>query len=82
MNVIAILKTHEAGYERDKEAVKDFEIGQQFAVAEISMGSYSTSIKLKEVPGKSFNSVFFQFMNEMGDEIDIYTMSEFNPYMR
>lgn len=82
MNVFAVLKTHEGGYDMDKKKVKDLEIGQQFSVSEINMGSFSTSIKLKEIPGESFNSVFFQFMNEMGDEIDIYSMAEFNPYMR
>lgn len=49
-----------------------------YKVSSVSMGQSSTSIYLELFPGKSFNSVLFQFFKEH----DIYTDPEYNPYLK
>lgn len=70
------------GYDRDQERAKELlKINEVYEVDNISMGQSSTSIYLKEVPGP-FNSVHFDFYDKDDMQIDIYSMPEFNPYLR
>lgn len=51
-----------------------------YKVIKIDMGQSSTRIQFDSLDG-SFNSVFFTFFDEYDNEIDIYSMKEFNPYL-
>lgn len=70
-----------AGYDSEKERAKLLKPGVFYEVERISMGQSSTSVKLKDfrIP---FNSVQLGFYNKDKEEIDIYIMPEYNPYMR
>lgn len=70
-----------AGYAIDIEQAKKLKLNTFYEVSHVSMGQSSTSVTLKDVRG-SFNSVHFKFYDMSKKAIDIYTMPEFNPYMR
>lgn len=78
--VIAKVKTFEAGYDSQKEKMKElFELNQELEVDDIDMGQSSTSIYLKGYD-RSFNSVFFDFYED-GKELNIFNDERFNPYL-
>lgn len=58
-----ICKTHSAGYTNDVEK-KHLEIGKQYTVERTIVHQSSTEVFLKEFPGISFNSVFFEDFKE------------------
>lgn len=81
MEVIAIVKTLSAGYEMERNRVKElgFNIGDRHVVSYIDMGQSSTTVGLDGFD-RGFNSVFFTF-EEDGEEINIYDDPRFNPYL-
>lgn len=79
LNLIAKVKTLNAGWEQEKKEMeeKGFNIGDVFEVTEIDMGGFSTYIQLENIKGK-FNSVFFEFYDVITNElIDIYSDERF-----
>lgn len=81
MSIYAIVKTTDAGFPSDSEAVKSlgFKVGDKFEVERISVGRSSTEVYLEEFPSKCFNSVFFNF-EEDGTPLDIFSDDRFNSY--
>ena len=77
--IYAVLTTHSAGYESEKERVKELnmQIGDKFIVNDIIIHSWKTDVYLDEFPGCKFNSVFFDFVDENGKEIDIFERKDF-----
>jgi hypothetical protein len=81
MDLIAKVKTLDAGYDGEKQRMAEvgFKVGDEFKVTDVDMGSWSTSISLEGYPG-TFNSVYFEFYE--GDaEVDIYRDRRYNPYL-
>lgn len=71
----------QCGFEEDKLRCRKYLIlNELYEVDEIHMGQSKTDVFLKEVPG-TFNSVNFDFYDEFGKAIDIYSDSRYNPYM-
>lgn len=68
------------GYDYDTEKVKILYTLGLYELESVSMGQSNTSICLKGIK-KMFNSVQFSFYNEHGEEINIFKMPEFNPYI-
>lgn len=77
--IYAILETYNAGYESEQKRIKELnmQIGDKFIVNDIIIHSWNTDVYLNEFPGYSFNSVFFDFVDEYGKEIDIFECKEF-----
>jgi hypothetical protein len=72
----------ENGYPADQETAKKFlEKGKSYVVEDLSVGQSRSFVYLKDFMDEVFNSVNFDFFDEEGKEIDIYSMSEFNPYL-
>lgn len=57
----------------------DLEVGKEYDVDSISMGSSFTRVYLKDKL-TGYNSIFFKFY-ENGKEIDIYSDKRYNPYL-
>lgn len=81
MTVIAIVDDLNAGYEWQRERVRElgFKIGDRFEVMGIDMGQSSTSVRLEGYP-LPFSSVHFRF-EENGESLNIYADPRFNPYL-
>ena len=81
MTVYAKVTAPDNGYDHDQNAVKKLNHAEKYEVSDISIGRYHTSVCLKNVSGV-FNSVNFTFYDEVGNEIDIFSMPEFNHYIQ
>lgn len=58
---LVAVKSIDAGYTSQADQAKElFNIGDVYTVESVSVGSSSSSITLKEFPGKHFNTVFFK----------------------
>ena len=59
-----VVKTLDAGWDCEKEeAEKIFNVGEVYIVDTVNVGSWTSTIMLKEVPDKYFNTVFFERVN-------------------
>lgn len=81
MTIIATVKTLNAGFPNDLETLNSLglEVGDTFEVTKVEVGRSSSSVYLKDFPGKYFNSVFFSF-EEDGESLDILTDDRFYTY--
>ena len=70
------------GYQYDKDKCKEqsLELNERYEVLNVSMGQSHTSIVIKNKQ-YSFNSVNFEFEDEDGNDWDIYSDPNFNPYL-
>ena len=74
--------THEwTGRQWEREAVEkaDLHIGHYYPVEYVIMTQSYTDITLARLG--HFNSVFFDFYDEDGNEINIYADPRYNPYL-
>lgn len=76
--LFALLVSKEYGQDDDRNAVKDFEIGQRFVVERLEMGQSHTYILIND--GQLFNAVNFEFEDTNG-EVDIFSDPRYNPYL-
>lgn len=82
MNTIyAICTTLEAGYPGDQKKIKEsgIKVGDKIELKDASVGGWHTDVYLVGYEG-SFNSVFFDFVDEDGNEYDIYNDKNFKSY--
>lgn len=82
MRLFAKVVTLNGGYDGDKEKIRNsgYKIGDMFEVEYVSMGqSYTTIVDKKD--GEGYNSVYFEFYDSNGDEVDIYRNPYYNPYL-
>ena len=79
--VYAVCVTLDAGYDYDKKKISDsgINVGDKIEIETACVGGWSTSIYLVGYKG-SFNSVFFDFVDENGEEYDIYHDKVFQQY--
>lgn len=79
--IYAICTTLEAGYDGDKKKIRDsgIKVGDKIELENARVGGWSTEIYLVGYKG-SFNSVFFDFVDENGEEYDIYNDKDFQSY--
>ena len=77
MNIFALeghkvrLKTLNAGYDFDKELIKEhLELREIYTVDYTVVHNSSTDVYLKEVPAIPFNSVFFEDLDPQSPEDD------------
>lgn len=77
MNIFAIeghlvrCKTHDAGCDYDQETAKKYLVlGNTYTVDYTIVHSWSTNVYVKEWPGISFNSVFFEDVKPQSTEDD------------
>lgn len=77
--IYAVLTTHSAGYESQRKQIKELnmKIGDKFTVNDIAIHSWNTDVYLEEFPNNCFNSVFFDFVDGSGNEVDIFKHREF-----
>lgn len=83
MKLFAKVVTFQGGYDCDKKDIKasGYQIGDMFEVSFVDMGQSYTSI-YDAKDNKSYNSVYFDFFNDMGNQIDIYKSPYYNPYIQ
>ena len=62
----------------DKSRYLGLEIGQMYEVEKISMGASYTFVSLKDKPGRSYNSVCFEFYED-DKPLNIYRDKRFYP---
>lgn len=82
MDLFAKVVTLEGGYSSDEKKIRrsGYQIGDMFEVESIDMGqSYTTIYDAKD--GNGYNSVYFEFYDEYGVEVDIYNDPLYNPYI-
>ena len=79
--IFAICNTLEAGSDFDKKKIVDtgINIGDKIELENACVGGFHTDIYLVGYEG-SFNSVFFDFVDENGEEYDIYHDENFQSY--
>jgi len=70
MIIFAKLIHPENGYEHDRERVKILDPNIKYVVTNVSVGRSSSSFGLAEFPGKSFNTIQFEFYED-GRLIDV-----------
>lgn len=80
MKLFAKVEHPNSGYDYDKEDIKVLDFTKMYEVEFVSMGQSHTNFKLKDI-NIYFNSVNFEFYNEDGNIVDIFKMSEYNPYL-
>lgn len=68
----------DAGYEDDQQKVKDagLELNQRYVLADAKVYQSSTDVWIEEHE-ECFNSVHFEYENEVGEAICIYDMPEY-----
>lgn len=54
--------------------------GEKYLVENVSMGQSYTSIYL-DYPQNNYNSIMFDFVDEEGNEVNIYDDQIYNPYI-
>lgn len=76
-NLYAVLKTYEAGYESERDKIKELNmnIGDKYIVDYIDVYGYHTDVFLIDFPDNIFNSVFFDFYDQNGNEVDVYELN-------
>lgn len=81
MKIYAIFKYPENGYNCDVKAAKDagLVVGEKYELHNACVGGFHTDVYLEDVDG-SFNSVQFEFVDELGNDVNIYKMPEFSTY--
>lgn len=79
--IYAICTTLDAGSDYDQENIKKsgIQVGDQIELEDAAVGSWSTKVWLVGHKG-SFNSVFFDFVDENGEDYDIYQDINFSMY--
>ena len=79
--IYAICVTHNAGTDFDKERIIEngIEIGDKIELENARVGGWFTDIWLVGYE-EHFNSVFFDFVDENGEEYDIYSDEDFRDY--
>lgn len=79
--IYAICTTLNAGYDSDKKKIKDsgINIGDKIELDGACVSGWSTEVYLVGYEG-SFNSVFFDFVDENGEDYDIYHDKDFQLY--
>lgn len=67
------------GTEKEQAIMKQhrFREGQIFITSHIYVGGGHSIILLEGYGEEEFNSVFFEFFNEVGENIDIYSIQEY-----
>lgn len=77
----AICKTLDAGTDYDEKIMKknNIKVGDEIEVDSIFVHSWSTDVYLVGYED-NFNSVFFNFVDEDGNEVDIYSDERFRDY--
>jgi hypothetical protein len=82
MKVYAVFKYPENGFNSDIQMAKDsgLVIGKRYEVWDVDIGSWHNNIYLSDVSG-GFNSVQFEFEDELGKKVDIYHHTEFCHYI-
>ena len=81
MKIYAIFEHPEAGWDADIKTAKEsgLVVGEKYELYDASVGSWQTDIYLEGFYDV-FNSVQFEFVDELGNEVDIYKMPEFKSY--
>lgn len=69
-----------AGYNCDKENVNKLDTLKLYEVEYVEMGQSYTSIYLLNIDC-AFNSVNFEFYDEDSNNVNIFSMPEYNPYL-
>lgn len=79
--IFAICKTLDAGYEYEKKAMAEagIKVGDKIELRDALVGGFHTKVSLAGFEG-DFNSVFFDFVDENGEEYDIYGDEDFQTY--
>lgn len=79
--IFAICKTLKAGTDFDKKRIADagINIGDKIELENACVGSFYTDIYLVGYKN-SFNSVFFTFVDENGENYNIYDDERFQSY--
>lgn len=81
MTIYAKLTHPENGYDSDRARVSVLDTLGTYKLRDASVGQSHTNIYLEGFKN-SFNSVQFDFYDEYGNEVNIFRMPEFNPYIR
>ena len=79
--IYAICTTLEAGYPSDQKRIEEsgIKVGDKIELADASVSGWHTDVWLVGHRG-SFNSVFFDYVDEDGNEHDIYNDEDFINY--
>lgn len=79
--IYAICTTLSAGTEYEKAAINsaNIKVGDKFVLVNAEVGSWRTEVYL-EGHKDSFNSVFFDFVDEEGNSYNIYDDPKFRCY--
>ena len=66
----------------DEDTIRNsgYKIGDMFEVKDVCMGQSYTSI-YDAKDDQAYNSIYFDFYDENGVEIDIYEDPRYNPYL-
>lgn len=74
-----VIFTCEHGLESDKfYAKRELKVGETYTVDEMYIGDFFSSVVLKEVPGKRFNTVLFEDFTERDNYINIIEQPEYD----
>lgn len=75
----AVCTTLDAGTDSDKSVMKNLgiEIGDKIEVENVLVKSYETIVWLKGYEDYELNSVFFDFVDELGKPYDVYHNRDF-----
>lgn len=79
--IYAICVTLDAGYQSDQKRIKEsgINVGDKIELEDARVGGWNTDVYLVGYDG-SFNSVFFDFVDEDGNEYDIYSDENYKAY--
>ena len=81
MKIYAIFEYPDNGWDYDKKTAKEagLVVGEKYELHDASVGGWQTAIYLEGFYDV-FNSVQFEFVDELGNEVDIYKIPEFRSY--
>lgn len=79
--IYAVCTNLNAGYPSDQKHIKEsgIKVGDKIELKDARVGGWHTNVYLVGYKG-SFNSVFFDFEDEEGNEYDIYSDKSFRTY--
>jgi hypothetical protein len=79
--IYAICTTLDAGYDYEQEEIKEsgIQVGDKIELEDALVGGWHTDVWLVGYPD-SFNSVFFDFVDENGEDYDLYNDMDFSAY--
>ena len=81
MKLLAKYTHPTAGYSPEgKDPKSSLVLNQTYEVKYVDMGQSYTSVYLKAFPGRSFNSVSFDFFHD-DEPIELQDFPEYNPYL-